>query len=342
MKLQTKTCLPVRRILLLGLILALAVVPRLRADHIPITGLSTNHEGVVNWNVTGLTGAVEPPRGGHELTWLRGLPPYSKYYAYHYVASRDYDGIDPDATSAFRAGAPVAGFTNLLAALAANGFTIAQLSARFGLMTLGADDAQVWNYDAASAVETRRYRGGSVRLQLDGQDLVAGPMPDFIFTIRYNVLTNLADDQISGVTSALMPTNNSAGSSAAVQAVASALLTDIGPGALRLVMDSLQPEIQVELNQPDKSRLGGFLDAQSGRIELVRPPRLSKGSRDGADRFRSTASDAADAAAYVVEASTDLRNWSPVATNFPTAGGFEFIDPGSATDPRRFFRALFR
>jgi hypothetical protein len=240
-------------------------------DHIPLTGLSSNREGVVNWNVFPTNGNVELPRFGHELTWLRGVPPYSNYFAYYYLASREYDGIDALSTSALRAGTPT-GFPNLVSALATNGFNISQLRVRFGLMTLGNDDALVWSYDPAQRVENRRYQGGIVRFQLNGQDLIAGPMPDFTFTIRYNELTNHLDDQISGVTGTVSPTNNASGSSPQVQAVAAALLADIGPGAIRLVMDSIQPEIQVEFSQPGKGRIGGFFEAQSGRIELIGLP----------------------------------------------------------------------
>jgi hypothetical protein len=240
-------------------------------DHIPLTGLSSNREGVVNWNVFPTNGNVELPRFGHELTWLRGVPPYSNYFAYYYLASREYDGIDALSTSALRAGTPT-GFPNLVSALAANGFNISQLRVRFGLMTLGNDDALVWSYDPAQRVENRRYQGGIVRFQLNGQDLIAGPMPDFTFTIRYNQLNNHSDDQISGVTGTVSPTNSATGSSSQVQAVAAALLADIGPGAIRLVMDSIQPEIQVEFSQPEKGRIGGFFEAQSGRIELIGLP----------------------------------------------------------------------
>src|SRR5262249_47233198 len=41
----------------------------------------------------------------------------------------------------------------------------------------------------------------------------------------------------------------------------------------------------------------------------------------------------------VVETSTDLTNWSPVATNTLSGHPFPFSDPTLATLPRRFYRA---
>jgi hypothetical protein len=40
----------------------------------------------------------------------------------------------------------------------------------------------------------------------------------------------------------------------------------------------------------------------------------------------------------IIQASTNLSSWTPVLTN--TAGIYDFIDPASATYPRRFYRAL--
>jgi hypothetical protein len=40
-----------------------------------------------------------------------------------------------------------------------------------------------------------------------------------------------------------------------------------------------------------------------------------------------------------VETSTDLANWSPLATNTLNGHPFSFSDPTLATLPRRFYRA---
>jgi len=42
---------------------------------------------------------------------------------------------------------------------------------------------------------------------------------------------------------------------------------------------------------------------------------------------------------YIIDASTDLINWSPVATNTPVSGSFQFTDSNVAGFPARYFRA---
>jgi hypothetical protein len=43
------------------------------------------------------------------------------------------------------------------------------------------------------------------------------------------------------------------------------------------------------------------------------------------------------ATGYVIEASSDLRQWSAVSTNSSSTGTIEYIQ-GSSSPPRRFFR----
>ncbi|HEV2208470.1 MAG TPA: chitobiase/beta-hexosaminidase C-terminal domain-containing protein [Verrucomicrobiae bacterium] len=43
---------------------------------------------------------------------------------------------------------------------------------------------------------------------------------------------------------------------------------------------------------------------------------------------------------YVLQASTDLINWLPVATNTPATSPFTWVDPGSTNYPMRFYRVL--
>ena len=45
-------------------------------------------------------------------------------------------------------------------------------------------------------------------------------------------------------------------------------------------------------------------------------------------------------ATYVILASTDLQNWTPIATNVATAGSVTFTDPAAANYPRRLYRAM--
>ena len=46
--------------------------------------------------------------------------------------------------------------------------------------------------------------------------------------------------------------------------------------------------------------------------------------------------------AFEVQASTDLKQWSPVTTVTNLAGTLEFTDPDAANFMRRFYRAVLR
>jgi hypothetical protein len=43
-------------------------------------------------------------------------------------------------------------------------------------------------------------------------------------------------------------------------------------------------------------------------------------------------------ASYILQASTDLRNWAPIITN---AAPFGFTDSSASSFPKRYFRALW-
>jgi hypothetical protein len=98
---------------------------------IPISGLIANHEGVAAWQADG-TGP-EPAGMGH-------IVPGVGIKAVYYVSSPDYDNIDTSSSAALFSGMePVTGFPQFTAALQANGFSIAQLKAKVGLLSLGND-----------------------------------------------------------------------------------------------------------------------------------------------------------------------------------------------------------
>ena len=46
--------------------------------------------------------------------------------------------------------------------------------------------------------------------------------------------------------------------------------------------------------------------------------------------------------AFEVQASTDLKQWSPVTTVTNLTGTLEFTDPDAANDLRRFYRTVLR
>ncbi|HWY76434.1 MAG TPA: chitobiase/beta-hexosaminidase C-terminal domain-containing protein, partial [Verrucomicrobiae bacterium] len=43
---------------------------------------------------------------------------------------------------------------------------------------------------------------------------------------------------------------------------------------------------------------------------------------------------------YILQSSTDLVHWTPVATNVPASAPFTLIDPGAAASPYRFYRVV--
>jgi len=45
---------------------------------------------------------------------------------------------------------------------------------------------------------------------------------------------------------------------------------------------------------------------------------------------------------YVIQASTNLANWAPVATNSTSTGLWDYTDPSAASVGRRFYRALLQ
>lgn len=231
---------------------------------IPMRGVSGDHEGAVAWH-TYAAGGPEAIHTGHPVPW----DPCGGQFAYYYLASRDYDGIDPQSDGAIHGLAPIAGLPRFTAALAANGFNLGQLKAKYTTMSLGDDiQGQDWDYDANTRTETRRYRGGTFVYLLNGHPLIGGAMPDFYMVLKYAAGGAACFDNISGFTEPVRPVDQSQGSPAAVQAVAAALMQDMGAaGELRFVYDSFQPALQWEYQ--GARRGGAFFDAQVGRLEVV-------------------------------------------------------------------------
>jgi hypothetical protein len=49
---------------------------------------------------------------------------------------------------------------------------------------------------------------------------------------------------------------------------------------------------------------------------------------------------AATGQSYVLQASTNLMNWTPLSTNTPAWSPFFWVDPGAANFPARFYRVI--
>jgi hypothetical protein len=231
------------------------------ADQILINGLEANNEGAAAWNSTG---GAEAAKTGHAISWTT-----CGGNAFYYMASRDFGGIDPLSSGGLRGLDGLSGFPQFAKALADNGFTIGDLKVSWGLQTLGNDVEGVdWFFN--SPVETRFYRGGNFTIELGGQDMVGGFMPETTVIIDYKDLNNCFDDRIFGYTHPVQPVNQSGASSAAVQAVAAAFLNDLGSSGIKFVFDSFQPA----LKQPQftgNGRAGAYFEVQSGGIEATPP-----------------------------------------------------------------------
>ncbi len=73
-------------------------------------------------------------------------------------------------------------------------------------------------------------------------------------------------------------------------------------------------------------------------IPLLRPdPIGSMINAGGATQFQFTGF---DGYAYIVQASTNLRDWTPLATEYPTNGAFAFMDTDATNFPGRYYRTV--
>jgi hypothetical protein len=130
---------------------------------LPFTGLEADHEGFACWNADG-TGP-EPQAYGHTFTW-NGI----NWWMAYYIASRDYDNIDPDPDAALGhftdAGT---GFPNLEIQLAYRGYTIDQLKLKSGYATLGNDIQGIdWWIDSANSIHHYHHYGYNITFEIDG------------------------------------------------------------------------------------------------------------------------------------------------------------------------------
>lgn len=269
------------------------------ANQIHFQGPNTLHEGFAAWNVSGSSG-FEPAKTGHALRytvgdtvgeWVYGLPfnTCGGTVAFYYLASRDWDpsnayftvpAIDALSERSLHVDS-VSGFRNFVDALTSNGLSISDLNVTWGVQSLGNDAiGQDWAltggaipYTASKWLETRLYTGGFFTIKLDGQNMVNGPMPRTIATIKYNDTDDCLDDEISAVTETAFPSNSSFGSSPAVRAAAAAFLLDLRNGGIWFAFTSVQPSTG-QRTFSGNGRTGAFFNLQNGRIEArVRGPR---------------------------------------------------------------------
>lgn len=224
--------------------------------YIPVQGLESEKMGAAAWET--YAGAPEPAKWGHTVP----SPPASIGWAYYYLGSRDYGGIDAQSSGAMHATNGIDGWPNLTAALANNGFTPTDLTVSFGVMSLG-NDVQGVDWTLVGDRETRYYKGGTFNIKLKGENMINGIMPEFTMYIDYFMYLG-GTDKISGKTGLGVPVNNSAASSQAVKNVAAAFMADCEHFNLHYLFSSIQTASQFEFYR--NNRYGGFFEIQQGFI----------------------------------------------------------------------------
>lgn len=151
--------------------LVLSAIPRAvgQADEtyvIHFSGLSAEHEGAAGWNADG--SGPEPAAIGH----LIPFPEFGNQY--YYIASRDYDGIDPEpGASGGHFTSDVTGFPLFMQALAEQGFDIGQLTMKYGLTTLGPDQEGV-DWMVIADYHHSLYYDNPISFFLDGNLILQG------------------------------------------------------------------------------------------------------------------------------------------------------------------------
>ncbi len=233
---------------------------------IPFKGLQIEQEGVASWNNTSYS--IGPVGTGHAIrTTLTGVC-QTNPVALYFQTSRDggiYQ-IDPNSSAGVHGLLGMQGFPRLAKALSENGLTTENLTVKWGLQSLGNDrEHQDWWVDGT--IETRYYTGGDFTIQLEGKDLVGGPMPRTVFSIDYNLPGDCTDDQFYGTTDPTSLTNKSANQTVAAR-VATAFLDDLGNKGIRFVFSTYQ-DAGWPTNLTQSGRTGAFYDIESGHIETA-------------------------------------------------------------------------
>lgn len=128
---------------------------------LPFIGPEAEHEGVAVWDADG--SGPEPERYGHTFTY-NGI----NWWMAYYIASRDYDDIDPDPNAALChfSGAGT-GFPNLAIQLAYRGYTFDQLKIKSGIATLG-NNIEGIDWGLNGSIHWYHHYGNLVTLEIAG------------------------------------------------------------------------------------------------------------------------------------------------------------------------------
>ncbi len=219
---------------------------------LPFNGLAINHEGFAGWDANGA--GPEPKGDGHDN---------QKYY----IASRDYDDIDPDPNAGFARllGENGSGFQNFALQLQYRGFTPEQVKIKMGLRNIGEDIVgEDWSY--IYPMHEVNFYHSDITAEINGEK-VFGWVCDTAKTYQ-----NTSNPSLGWWgTSAHTPVYNaSANSSADVQAVAASFFKDLNNRQIQTITT-----LSTYANQTfsGNGRLnGGFWQINEAKI-VASPPK---------------------------------------------------------------------
>ena len=220
-------------------------------DYIPLKGLSAENMGLASWD-----------QGHDEPSCISNTPGYAHYYA----ATRDF--VDSNANGLKGTGA-IYGFANFAAALSAAGYTLNDLSIKFGKVSLGNDTPGV-DWEVYDDTELRYYYtegdNDPLTIYIDGTPILQQNTIKITVKIDYNNPSTTADDILSGYTSFIIPTNITIGTSTPqlIKNIASAFLDDLNGRAVRIEF----PSLTVSGVFTYDGKAGYYLDVPNAKLVL--------------------------------------------------------------------------
>lgn len=221
---------------------------------LPFEGLAADHEGFACWDADG--SGAEPQAYGHNFWW--GGFEYSTPY---YLASCNYDDIDPDpnaATCHFLEG--VAGFANLKIQLDYRGYTLDQLKLKSGLCSLG-NDVEGEDWSMIGDIHSYNHYGTPISFEIDGEPI-----------LEYLIDTNFSSHNMNNLNWMSTATfakviNVSANASEDAQYVAASFLKDLGGHSIGSIMEGHYAGVMPQAD----GREGVFQEIENGKL-IARQP----------------------------------------------------------------------
>jgi len=221
---------------------------------LPFTGLDADHEGIAGWNADG--SGPEPEAYGH--TYNYGGNTFSWPY---YLASYDYDSIDPDPNAALCHLTDTAiGLPNLEVQLDYLGYTMDQLKAKSNIATMG-NDIQGIDWDVVGSIHWYHTYGCTVTIEIAGEPI-----------IKYVIDTNFCSEDLANLNESWtsystysIPVDISANASGDAQQVAASLLKDFRGRSIKTCLEG--PHDVEPMNQANGRVQGFFYEVESCKLE---------------------------------------------------------------------------